>query len=464
MNTVERVWQIITQQDMLTPADTVVVGVSGGADSVALLHILLTLRREKGSPSRLVVAHIQHNLRGEDSRQDERFVRQLCADWGVECRVKDADVAALAAVWGTGTEDAGRRVRYAFFEELAEELAPARIATAHNRKDNMETVLLHLTRGSGLQGAGGIPPTSGNRIRPLVTCSREEIEAYCRENGLAYRQDSTNADTAYSRNRIRQKVLPELAAINPQAEEAFLRFSESVRQDNACLQALAAALVAEVTAPEHRYRLAPIQAAPPAIGVRALRQIVEGETGAVPETTHLRALLALPEQGGAVTLPGGRRAVSHRGDLCFPDNAYPPALAADTPANPGESYEMCGKIYTLSLLSLEEYENAQKVHKILLKNALDYAMINGSLCWHIRQPGEELRPVDRPTKTLKKWFNEMGVPPWQRDAWPVLRDRDGIVWMAGCGAAERVAVTGRTNRLWCITIKDVETDERKKQG
>lgn len=455
MNTVERVWQIMTQQNMLTPADTVVVGVSGGADSVALLHILLTLQREKGIPARLVAAHIQHNLRGEESRQDEAFVRQLCADRGVECRVKEADVAALAIEWGTGTEDAGRRVRYAFFEELAKEFAPAKIATAHNRKDNMETVLLHLTRGSGLQGVGGIPPIIGNRIRPLICCSREEIEGYCAENGLAYRQDSTNADTAYSRNRIRQEVLPALSKINPQAEEAFLRFSEIARQDDACLQALAADLVAEVTRPEHRYRLAPIQTAPPSIGARALRQIIHAETGVLPETTHIRELLALPEQGGEVTLPGGHRVVDYHGDLCFPKTADPPAPAEDTPVEWGRDYVICGKTYSLSLLSLEEYENKQKVHKILLKNALDYAMIVDGLYWHARRPGDVFRSKGRPAKTLKKWFNELAVPPWQRQEWPILRDRDGIVWMAEGGSAERVAVTANTKQILCITIKDV---------
>ena len=171
--------QTIRDYRMLSPDDSVVVGVSGGADSMALLHLLLTLWREEQRFGALIAVHVQHNLRGEESDADEAFVRATCAAWGVPLIVRSVDVAALAARQGTGLEETGRQVRYAAFEEVARQHPPCRIATAHNRRDNMETVLLHLTRGSGLRGGGGIATVRGDRIRPLLHCSRQEIEAYC---------------------------------------------------------------------------------------------------------------------------------------------------------------------------------------------------------------------------------------------------------------------------------------------
>ena len=442
--------QTIRDYRMLSPDDSVVVGVSGGADSMALLHLLLTLWREEQRFGALIAVHVQHNLRGEESDADEAFVRATCAAWGVPLIVRSVDVAALAARQGTGLEETGRQVRYAAFEEVARQHPPCRIATAHNRRDNMETVLLHLTRGSGLRGGGGIATVRGDRIRPLLHCSRQEIEAYCAEQGIAYRQDSTNADVAYSRNRIRRQVIPPLEAINPRAEDAFWRFSEAAQQDDDCLCQLAQQLAAQAAAGDHCYAIQPLAAVHPALRGRALQHIAGQEGCPTLESGHIAALQTLLNSPGATMLPGGRQVVSRRGQLMF----VPEAVTSDPAQQPAvidESYEFGGKIYRLSLLSPEEYKKQKNVHKILLKNVCDYAMISHSLHWRFRQSGDAYRPAGRPTKTLKKLMNEAGVPLWERAAMPVLCDAEGIVWTP-FGCAERVAFSATTTQMMLVTI------------
>lgn len=457
MTLTEQVRRTIEQYRMLVPGESVVVGVSGGADSMALLHVLLELQKSGTLPVRVLAAHVQHNLRGEESRQDEEYVRRMCREWGVELFVENADVAGEAARRRTGLEETGREIRYAFFQKIASQHAPCRIATAHNRRDHMETVLLHLTRGSGLSGCTGISPLRGSIIRPLLFCSREEIEEYCREKGIAFRQDSSNRDMAYSRNRIRHEVIPSLIRINPQVEEAFLRFSESVREDNTCLEQMGGELAGRAAEGNHGYRLSTLSLAPRAVCMRALRQIAAIECCPALEADHIRQLHGLIEGNtGSVTLPGGRQVYAAQGRLWFCPKETPVPPSLEIGVAPGGTYEFCGKTLSFSILSLEEYENGKKINKILLKNALDYAMIDSSLFIRPRRPGDAYKPVGRPTKTLKRLFNEAGLPLWEREQVPVLCDRSTILWVAGFGCAQHVAVTPKTRRVLAITMQEKE--------
>ncbi len=453
MTMVERVEALIQKENMVSSDDTLIVGVSGGADSLALLHCLLSLQEKNSLFKGLVVAHIQHGLRGEEGVADEEFVRCFCREKGIMCRVESADVSSLAKEWGTSLEDAGRRVRYDFFDRLAVEFAPAKIVTAHNRKDNAETLLLHLTRGSGLKGVGGISPVAGNRIRPLITTSREEIEAYCEEHHLLFRQDATNTDVSYSRNRVRLRVLPELKVINPRVEEALLRFSQSAREDDEYLCQQATALLNSANTAPHRYSLAAFQSVHPAIAMRGLRQMIEQECGIVPERIHIEQLLAMPARAGGVVLPGDHRVVTHGGDICFPETKCK-ENALSLPVCLEQTYTFDSASCSFELINLEKSENKQKIHNLVFKNLLDCDMINGTLCWHPRTEGDVFRPLGRPQKTLKKWLNEWRIPPWQRSAWPILRDDQGIVWVAGGGVAARVAVTEDSRRCLSINVED----------
>ena len=249
----------------------VVVAVSGGADSMTLLHALAALREEKALS--LLAAHVHHGLRGEQADADEAFVREQCEAMDVPLAVLHADVAR-EALRGEGIEAAGRRIRYDFFRRLAQQKGYSFIATAHTADDNLETVLLHLTRGSSLHGLCGIPPIDGMLIRPLLSCTRAQIEAYCAAHHLSYVTDATNADVSYSRNRVRALVVPQLRSINPGVVAACDRLTAGLREEDAFLDGLAGEWQARARLSADRYAVHTLLAAPPVLLRRALCRLL----------------------------------------------------------------------------------------------------------------------------------------------------------------------------------------------
>ena len=279
---------------------TVLLGLSGGADSVTLLHLLLA------DGLSVAAAHLNHGIRGAEADRDEQFCRDLCVSLGVPLYVERADIPAVCRETGEGTEEAARRIRYAFFTDLMQKEQIRVLCTAHNADDNAETVLLHLCRGTTPRGACGIPPVreipEGTVLRPILRMSRKEILTYCREKGLSYVTDSTNADVTYARNRIRAKVLPELEHINPEFLRAVTAFTEAERADSAYLDALAAQFL--TVHPAFNGHTLAKQPAP--VAARALYSLLR-QHGASPEHGHIDTLLAGAKEGKrvSVTVPGG---------------------------------------------------------------------------------------------------------------------------------------------------------------
>lgn len=223
------VTEAIKKYDMLKAGDAVTVGLSGGADSCALVHVLFTLREELGIS--VSTCHINHNLRGAESDGDEAFVRKLCEELGIPLEVYNIDVKGSLGKHES-VEEAARRLRYECFDKAREKYS-SKLATAHTANDNAETVLMNLIRGTGTKGLAGIPPVRGYFIRPLIFCSREQTEEYCRQNGIDYVTDSTNLIDDCTRNRIRHKVLPMLKKFNPSVIEAITRMTAAVADDEA---------------------------------------------------------------------------------------------------------------------------------------------------------------------------------------------------------------------------------------
>ncbi|MDE7297824.1 MAG: tRNA lysidine(34) synthetase TilS [Lachnospiraceae bacterium] len=236
MNLIRKAEQYIRELELLSDGDAVVIGVSGGADSVCLLHVLWELREMYNL--RLSVVHVHHGIRGEEADRDARFVEEECGRLGLKCRTVHRDIPAEAAATGRSEEEAGREARYQELAAAAAALGGAKIAVAHNRNDNAETFLFNAFRGAGLKGLGGIPPRRGNIIRPLLCVTRAEIEEYLADRGLRYCTDATNFSPDYTRNLIRHSILqPAVEQINSRAVEhlsqtaaELARVAEYIRQ------------------------------------------------------------------------------------------------------------------------------------------------------------------------------------------------------------------------------------------
>ncbi|HZK20854.1 MAG TPA: tRNA lysidine(34) synthetase TilS, partial [Oscillospiraceae bacterium] len=218
---IEKTIKTIKRYNMISNGEVIVIGLSGGADSVSLLHLLIVLG-DRFNIS-VAAAHLNHMLRGKEADGDERFVIELCKSLNVPLLTEKIDCERVAKQSKRGIEECARALRYELFERAAQKFGASKIATAHTANDNFETVLLNITRGSALKGIGGIPPVRGNIIRPIIECTRDEVLQYCDENALSYVTDATNFCDDYSRNRIRNRVIPELLSINSGAVFAASR-------------------------------------------------------------------------------------------------------------------------------------------------------------------------------------------------------------------------------------------------
>lgn len=279
------------------PSDTpILLGLSGGADSVTLLELLLEYCREHGAP--LYTAHVNHMIRGEDAVRDRDFCVALAERRGIPCFTLDADVPAIAAESGRGLEEAARMVRYDFFESLMTEHRIPLLATAHNADDALETLIFNLVRGCGLSGLASIPPVrpigEGLLIRPLLSVSKEQVLEYCRVNSLDFVTDSTNSDDAYSRNHIRHNVIPQLKRLNPAVLKTTARLSESARMDDDLIGSLADQYMSQ----HDPYELRSLRALHPALLRRVLvRMYSEASGGYTPEAVHLADMVRLIQRG-----------------------------------------------------------------------------------------------------------------------------------------------------------------------
>ena len=373
---------------MLPPEGGVILcAVSGGRDSVCLLHYLTTIAPRRGFT--VAAAHLNHRMRPEAQR-DEDFVRGLCREWNVPFYTEAAPVYEMAARWGLGVEETGRRLRYDFFLRTADAIGAAYIATAHHAQDQAETVLLNLLRGTGPEGLGGIPPVRGRIIRPLLQTGRAEIEDYLQKNGLPHVEDSTNEDTHYARNRLRRELWPQLETVNPAVTRAIGRTAEIVRGENAYLDTLAAErLPVEGTAVE----TAALLAAPEPLRPRMVRLLLDRlPTGKKDvSAVHMDAVLALAEGGGTLDLPGGARAVCRNGwlRLTVKETAPPEMVLAQGLNRWGD--------YDITLCGGEE-------HRVTVRS------------WK----GSDRMAAERGSRSLKRLFADAGIPAELRDSLPVV--------------------------------------------
>ena len=413
------------EEGLFSAGDRVVCALSGGADSMAMLWCLHSLQAELGIT--VSAAHFNHRLRGAEADRDEAFVRAFCAGHGIALTVGSADVAKYAAAHGKSVEEAARECRYAFLLSLPCD----KLATAHTADDNAETVLLHLLRGSGLRGLCGIPPRRGSIVRPLLSVTREQVAAFLRAENIAWVEDSTNAEEFCARNRLRRRVLPELRALSPQLSGHLTAQSRLLREEDAYLDELAAALLREE---DGVFACAPLREAPPVLQRRALRLMTRRVLPQDVTFAHIAALQALlvsPDPSAQCDLPGS--VIARRRYDGLELTRPSPETFPETPLSvPGETLLPVPGLK----ITCEITENFKKIANTPFRFAIKYDMITQSIL-RPRRSGDRMSTDGVHTKTLKKLFIERRVPRAQRGVTAVLASGSNVLAVAGIGADVR---------------------------
>ncbi len=448
----EKVLDTVCREHLLCPGDTVFLALSGGADSMSLLYALISLK-ERLSLREICALHLNHGLRAEESQRDEAFVRRQCARLNIPLTVCHADVAALKKR-GESVEQAGRRLRYAFFERETAKVPGAKTATAHNADDQAETVLLNLLRGCGISGLCGIPYVRGRVIRPLLDCNREQIEHYCAQNGIPFITDSTNASLSYDRNKVRHLLLPVMREIRPNAARSLLRLSSLAREEEDFWEEITASALHEAEV-DGGYSARSLRALMPAVRRRVLLKAAR-LAGARPEMAHIDRMAKLITSGGSLDLPGGVRCRCDEILRFFP--SFVPHPAECLPLTVGESFCLGGYRYRVRVFPAAEWRQRQNVYRKLFSFSFSCDMIKGKLCVRSRIRGDRFHPAGRGCgKTLKKLFNEEHLPQEMRSLVPIVCDDEGILLVCGFAPDERAVVTRGTKEM--ITLEPLGKDD-----
>jgi len=404
---------------MIPAGGHVLCAVSGGADSVCLLHWLYGLRDQWNFT--LTAAHYDHNLRGAESRRDTDFVRSFVETCCPEVRliVDSGDVSGQAARNKTGIEETAREMRYAFLQETARQVGADIIATAHNAEDNAETVLLHLLRGSGLRGLTGIPPRRDNLVRPLLTTRRTEIEAYLRMYGLPHVEDSSNKDERFARNRVRRRLIPMLEEMQPQFVD---HVSQKAKQALSGLHVIPHGVSVQAL---------DIAVQPEALATRMVRLMLERMTGDGGKCAfaHLRAVVDLcrgDDPSACTCLPGGIVARRVYEELELVRQETEQELTCEQLPLPGQ-LTLPGGVITTRQMTYEE--NAQTAESFYLA----CAKAENGLVVRSRREGDKLSRPGRPGRTLKKILIDEKIPHHRRDSVPVLDCGGRVAAVIGFG-------------------------------
>lgn len=433
--------EIALDRELLPPGSRVLCAVSGGVDSVCLLDLVRRL-----GDVECLCAHFDHGLRGEASRRDAAFVESLCRDWGIPFFLGRADVAAHAARTGQSTETAARELRYAFLRRTAADCGADRIATAHHLNDNVETVLFHMARGTGLRGLTGIPPRRGNIVRPLLKVSREELEAYLTERGLPHVEDATNALDDCARNYARHHLIPAMERLHPGAAANIARMAGILTEDEAYLTGLAADWLAKQRSGE--LSAAGLAALPKPVARRVLGLWLGEEL--TRERTE--AVLALCAAGPSAMLDLPGRRVYRRNDALTLTDPARPALP-DREVIPGAWTPLPEAKLALRC---EICPPGDEIQILFNTFSFSYATISGKMMVTARRAGEKMALPGRTGRhSVKKLLQEGRIPRAERDSVPVLRDEKGLLAVYGVGQAART-VPRPGEAFYRITFKPLE--------
>ncbi|MDZ7372798.1 MAG: tRNA lysidine(34) synthetase TilS [candidate division KSB1 bacterium] len=443
----------VMETSLIRRGEHVLVAVSGGLDSVTLLHLLVSVKDAYGL--QVSAAHLNHSLRGEEADEDERFVAALCEELAVPCVRERRDVRRYAQVHRLSEETAARVVRYDFLRRVKQQLKATAIATAHHADDQVETVIDHFLRGAGLSGLAGMAPRRGDVVRPLLWATRAEIERYARACNLRYRIDRSNFNLEFRRNRIRLELLPYLRRyFNPGVREAVLRSAQIVAEAEAFIEEQAHALLQVVQLPSRRdevlldaLRLAE---QPPLLQKYAVLTAFERLGGSrwLLDYDRLERVVQLIREGSSgarLNLGAGIEMVKSQSRLALQkarqvEFCYPLPIGATVEV---PEVDM--------VISAEVVDRATYVRDVGLDARVEFVdldALRGPLEVRNARPGDRFRPLGSSgSKKLSDLFTDAKVPAYERWRTPVVTDGANIVWVCGLRLDDRYKVTDKTQRI-----------------
>ena len=468
--TEQKVKVYVERFHMIEPKDTIVLGISGGADSVCLLKILARWTEAWGISLRAV--HVHHQLRGEEADADERFVRELCENEGIPCRVFHEDVQGMAQREKIGLEEAGRIARYRCFATVCEDVGGGKIALAHHQDDLAETMLHHLVRGTGMAGLCSLKPVSGNRIRPLLCLEKEEILVYLKAAGQPWRTDRSNLEDDYTRNRIRHHVLEELKTeVNPRAVRHMAQLSEELEETRAVLAQVAAEKRRQYVRKSEKGMLLAeeLKKEPDLIGRQIVHDLLKEISGKQKDFTriHVEAVQELWNRkvGARRDLPYGMQAIRTY-DGIYLERKAEKCETRDSEKNAGiqinvhsqgtESFQIGELTLTVSRTARDFGEIPEKKYT----KWFDYDRIKQTLVIRHRQPGDRICLFDGGgSKKLKDYLIDRKIPAQKRDQLWLLADGSDILWIIGDRISAAYKVTAESQRILQAEIKGGSTHE-----
>ncbi|MCI9617559.1 MAG: tRNA lysidine(34) synthetase TilS [Eubacterium sp.] len=444
MDMMKKVLDFVNKNNILEHGDSVILGVSGGADSVCMLHLLNSLKEDLGIE--LTVVHVNHGIRGIEAEQDAEFVEHISEELGVECKIFHIDIPAIATQKKMSEEEAGRIERYAVFESVAEEIGANKIAVAHNLNDNSETVLFNLFRGSKLKGMTGIPVKREKIIRPLLCLTRKEIEEYLEKHHLDYCIDSTNKETEYSRNKLRLDILPYIKEnINSKAEEHIVNTAQSLREIYDYIECQTDEAYENYV--KNNIILNESKDLPSVILKEVVRRWIFNNTGSLKDitATHIDMVISLLHNSVSkkIEIPcsfiikKGYQGIE-LGEREEPKKKIGQVLLEDNKINQVEYFSVSFEKSSI---------NKENVPDLMYTKWFDYDKIN-KLLLRSRQPGDYII-IDKKggKKKLKDYFIDEKVPREKRDEILLLADGSHIVWIVGYRISEYFKVSDETKNI-----------------
>jgi tRNA(Ile)-lysidine synthase len=465
-----KIEQYVSKWDMLKKEDKVITGVSGGADSICLLFVLLEL--QKKIPFELVVVHVNHGLRGEDADGDEAYVKELCKEHGIVCEIYSENVELIAKNRKQSTEEAGRYVRREAFQKAMQTHGGTKIALAHHKNDSVETFFMNLARGTGLKGLGGIRPVVGEYIRPLLCLERKEIETYLEERKISYREDESNASDDYTRNRIRNHIIPYME------QEVNVKTVSHIADTMTRLQEIQTYLEEqtkecfEMCVKEEKNGYIVLEEyfskVPLVLKSLVLKEVLVRISGKEKdlEEIHLSDLQALLEKqvGRRVDLPyeiEAKRVYEglrlYKKDL---DTREMFCVEVDFTDGAFKEYQWGTKRITCQLVK-NGLKEAISVEKNDTKR-FDYDIISDKVCIRTRQPGDYITiHSDGRTQKLKSFFINEKIPEEIRDEILLVADGHHILWIVGMRTNCMYHVSEHTKQILEINIDEGENHGRE---